>query len=70
MAHDGSVLPLAAEGWTLTCEFEVSPAEQDDPSEARVRFVVENDPHEDLRPGEFRLFERTTQEYGWVVIVE
>jgi hypothetical protein len=55
----------------LVCSFDTVPAEQGNPSFARVRFMVENAPHELLRPGvTLQLFERATQAYATVQILD
>ncbi len=63
--------PRADEGWSLVCDFDVSPREQDNPSKARVRFAVDTAPHAALRPGAvLQVFERETQDYAQVRITD
>jgi len=63
--------PPVREGWSLMCEFEVPPSDQGDPSTARVQFMVDAAPHERLAPGtSLRLFERATQKYAHVEILD
>src|SRR5258707_9855078 len=51
------------EGWTLVCLFDTPPSKQGNPSAARVEFLVEEAPHERLRPGAIlRLFESGAHE--------
>ena len=59
------------EGWSLVCDFDVAPARQGSPSTARVRFFVEQAPHDRLRPGvSLWMFERATQKHARVEIVD
>ena len=59
------------EGWSLVCEFPTSPVEQGVPTVARVRFLVEEAPHDRLRPGTvLRLFEPGTGQRARVEILE
>lgn len=63
--------PSGADGWSLGCEFERSPAEQADTSIAQVHFLAAEAPHEQLRPGAgLLLFERATQQYAHVEILD
>ena len=63
--------PEGADAWSLVCSFDTVPAEQGNPSFARVRFMVANAPHELLRPGvTLQLFERATQAYATVQILD
>jgi hypothetical protein len=62
---------LEEEGWSLVVRFERSPAEQGNPSEAEVTFLVEDAPHERLTPGgQLKLFERGTRGLASVEILE
>ena len=59
------------EGWSLVCEFDAPPSEQGDPSQARVRFLIPDAPHDRLRPGvRLRLFERASQQCATVEILD
>src|SRR5687767_6275649 len=63
--------PAAAEGWSLTCRFESTPAEQGNPTLARVAFLVDAAPHERLAPGaRLKLYERGTGQRADVEILE
>lgn len=63
--------PGREEGWSLVCEFDPPPSEQGDPTEARVRFLVPDAPHDRLRPGvRLRLFERATQQCATIEILD
>jgi hypothetical protein len=47
--------------WSVVCRFPVPPAEQGNPSVARVQFLVAEAPHEWLTPGaRFELWEGPT----------
>ena len=64
-------VPVTREGWSLVCRFDPPPHEQGNPSTALVHFLVDNAPHERLRPGaSLRLFERGTGAYANVEILE
>jgi|SRR4029077_3263024 len=43
--------PWSDESWSLACKFETSPAQQGNPSMGRVRFLLDDAPHERLKPG-------------------
>lgn len=59
------------EGWSLVCDFDVPAAQQGDPSAARVHLLVDEAPHDRLRPGaSLRLFERATQQHARVEILD
>ena len=63
--------PEGSDAWSLVCSFDTAPANQGNPSLARVRFMMENAPHELLRPGAtLQLFERATQGYATVKILD
>ena len=63
--------PGTAERWSLICEFDVAPSEQGDPSEARVKFLMPDAPHDRLCPGaRLRLFERASGQYATVDILD
>jgi hypothetical protein len=63
--------PDGAEGWSLACDFDRPPSQQGNPSVARVRFWMEDAPHERLAPGvTLRLFERGTQQRATVEILD
>jgi hypothetical protein len=58
------------EGWSLICEFDRSPAAQGNPSLATVRYLMPNAPHR-LEPGlRLQMFERATQGFALVEILE
>jgi len=44
------VRPGAEDAWSFVCEFDVSPPLQGTPSSARIRFYVDEAPHDRLRP--------------------
>ena len=59
------------EGWSLMCDFDGPPALQGSPSVARVKFLVEQAPHERLVPGaRLELFERGTLQRARVEILD
>jgi len=59
------------DGWSLICIFDTPPREQGSPSSARVRWLMENAPHEWLKPGaSLRLFERATMDAAKVEILD
>ena len=63
--------PKKGDGWSLVCRFDPSPLQQGNPSAARVRFMVDEAPHERLRPGiSLRLFERGTRGLATVEILD
>jgi hypothetical protein len=63
--------PLKGDGWTLMCRFERPPVQQGNPSAARVRFLVDEAPHDQLKPGtSLRLFERGTKGLATVEILD
>jgi hypothetical protein len=65
------VRPGAEDAWSLVCEFDVSPALQGTPSSARVRFYVDEAPHDRLGPGvTLYIFERGTRRYATVEILD
>ncbi|HJU69769.1 MAG TPA: hypothetical protein VJ650_16125 [Gemmatimonadaceae bacterium] len=69
--HFDGADPIRDEGWSLICDFDVPPAEQDHPSTARVRFMVDWAPHERLAPGTVLwMFERATQKHARVEILD
>ena len=43
--------PWPDESWSLVCTFDSSPLHQGNPSLARVRFLVDAAPHDQLKPG-------------------
>ena len=58
------------DGWSLMCRFDVPPAEQGNPSVARVGFLLDEAPHDYLQPGaRLRLFERGTSQVADVEIL-
>lgn len=65
------VAPGTSEGWSLACRFAHSPREQGSPSEARVRFWMDEAPHDLLVPGaRLLLRERGTGQYATVEILD
>jgi hypothetical protein len=59
------------EAWSLRCHFERPPAQQGNPSEARISFVMSEAPHEGLAPGVvLHLFERATTAQASVEVLE
>lgn len=63
--------PGSDAGWSLICEFERAPVEQGNPSAAQVQFVLDEAPRDWLRPGvSLRMFERATQQYARVEILD
>jgi hypothetical protein len=59
------------EGWSLMCEFAAPPALQGSPSVARVKFMVDQAPHERLVPGtRLELLERGTLQRAQVEILD
>ena len=63
--------PRVDEGWSLVCFFDSPPARQGSPSLARVRFLVDEAPHDRLHPGaRLRLIERATQALAQVEILD
>ncbi len=63
--------PKGADGWSLVCRFDIPPREQGNPSIARIRFLVDEAPHDGLQPGRYlRLFERWTQGFARVEIID
>jgi hypothetical protein len=63
--------PRIDEGWSLICEFERPPVEQGNPSVAQVHFLMNDAPLDWLRPGTWlRMFERATQQYARVEILD
>ena len=63
--------PGKDEGWSLNCTFAAPPSQQGNPSKARVRFLMDEAPHDYLRPGaQLKLFERSTSEYAAVLILD
>ena len=59
------------EAWSLRCRFEPPPAQQGNPSEARISFVVAEAPHDRLVPGAvLHLFERVTSSQASVEVLE
>jgi hypothetical protein len=67
---DGSD-PIRDEGWSLICEFEMSPAKRGHPSTAHVQFFVDHAPHERLAPGTVLwMFERATAQHARVEILD
>jgi hypothetical protein len=59
------------EAWSLRCRFETSPAQQGNPSEARISFLMDEAPHERLVPGAIlHLFERATTSHAMVEVLE
>jgi hypothetical protein len=63
--------PPNEDGWSLICIFAPPPAEQGNPTLARVHFMREEAPHQLLRSGAaLRLFERATGQYAVVEILE
>jgi hypothetical protein len=63
--------PRVDEGWSLVCEFEPPPAVQGSPSLGRVHFLADEAPHDCLRPGAWlRMFERATQQYAQVEVLD
>ncbi len=62
---------LTDDGWSLICTFDTPPSEQGNPSAARVRWLMENAPHEWLKPGaSLRLFERAAADSATVEILD
>jgi hypothetical protein len=63
--------PPGAEGWSLQCRFETTPAAQGNPSPAAVAFLVEGAPHERLVPGvRLWLYERGTGHRAVVEVLD
>jgi hypothetical protein len=63
--------PPLGDGWSLVCDFESSPSVQGSPSMAQVQFMVDEAPHDRLRPGiMLQLFERPTRRYAQVEILD
>jgi hypothetical protein len=63
-------VPKKDEGWSLMCNFESPPAAQGNPSVAHVRYLMPNAPHH-LAPGlRLRLFERGTNQFAEVEILD
>lgn len=61
----------SGEGWSLVCTFRSTPLEQGSPSAAEVRFLVDEAPAYLLKPGiRLRLFERATQSYATVEVLD
>ena len=59
------------EAWSLRCRFDRAPAQQGNPSEARISFVMPEAPHERLTPGAIlSLFERATTAHASVEVLE
>jgi hypothetical protein len=59
------------EPWSLRCHFELPPAQQGNPSEAHIGFVLPEAPHERLAPGvALHLFERATAAHALVEVLE
>jgi hypothetical protein len=59
------------EGWSLVCQYAISPPQQGSPSIARVHFWIAEAPHERLVPGALlRMFERGTTKEATVEILE
>jgi len=69
---DPAWLPSArSEGWSLKYRFATPPNEQGNPSEAQVSFLMDNAPHDQLRPGaKLLLFEKWTGERIVVEILD
>ncbi len=62
---DPAKLGDGGEGWSLVMRFDKPPAEQGNPSDAQVRFLVDEAPHAVLQPGrELRVFERATGQWA------
>ena len=62
--------PRSTQGWSLACEFSISPSQQGNPSRASVHFVMDAAPHLRLQPGALlRMFERATRQYATVRIL-
>jgi hypothetical protein len=63
--------PGSEEGWSLVCEFEPQSLSPDEPTIARVSFMVENAPHDRLRAGtRLQLFEQATRRRVLVEILD
>jgi hypothetical protein len=59
------------EAWSLRCRSEAPPAQQGNPSEARISFLVSEAPHGRLVPGAvLHLFERATTGHATVEVLE
>jgi hypothetical protein len=63
-------VPVKHEAWSLICEFDRSPAVQGNPSLAAVRYLMPTAPHR-LEPGlRLHMFERDTQCFALVEILD
>lgn len=59
------------EAWSLRCRFDRAPAQQGNPSEGYISFLVPEAPHERLVPGAvLHLFERATTGHALVEVLE
>lgn len=62
---------VPGEGWSLMCTFDSPPFVQGSPSQAHVRFMVEEAPHDRLRQGTtLHMFERDTAQYAKVILLD
>ena len=60
-----------ADGWSLACRFDATPATQGSPSEGYVRLTMPHAPHDRLRPGAvLRLFEDATAQLALVEVLD
>lgn len=63
--------PASSIGWSMRCRFDVTPADQGNPSMASVGFIFAEAPHSALQVGARRqLFERATGSAATVEVVE
>jgi hypothetical protein len=63
--------PPQHEGWSMVCEFERPPAEQGNPSIARVHYPMSDAPHAKLTVGaSLRRFERATSRFAMLEILD
>jgi hypothetical protein len=70
-AWPANSVPTADEGWSLAYEFDRAPADQGNPSQARVHFVMPAAPHHELRAGaRLLLFERATSRYATLELLD